>query len=67
MRKVNSKKSKKPLKIYDDSFNLITSEEDQMLKITEFFDDLFSSDEKQISATPEKIELPFTPEEIEKA
>ena len=36
MRKVNSKKSKKPLKIYDDSFNLITSEEDQMLKITEF-------------------------------
>ena len=58
MRKVNSKKSKKPLKIYDGSFNL---------KITEFFDDLFSSDEKQISATPEKTELPFTPEEIEKA
>ena len=36
IRKVNSKKPKKPLKIYDDSFNLITSEEDQISKITEF-------------------------------
>ena len=36
IRKANSKKPKKPLKIYDDSFNLITSEEDQISKITEF-------------------------------
>ena len=67
MRKVNSKKPKKSLKIYDDSFNLITSEEDQISKITEVFDDLFSSDETQISVTPEKMESPFTPEEIQKA
>ena len=38
MRKVNSKKpknkKKKTLKIYDDSFSVITSEEDQISKIT---------------------------------
>ena len=67
MKKVNCKKPKKPRKIYDDSFNLITSEEDQISKIKEFFDDLFSSDETQISVTPEKMESPFTPEEIQKA
>ena len=67
MRKVNSKKPKKPFKIYDDSFHFFTSEEDQISKITELFDNLFSSDETQISVTPEKMELPFTPEEIQKA
>ena len=67
MRKVNSKKPKKRLEIYDDNFNLITWEEDQIFKITEFFDDLFSSDETQISVTPEKMEPPFTLEEIQKA
>ena len=64
MRTINSKKPKKPLKIYDDSFNLITSEEDEISKITKFFEDLFSSDETQISVTPEKMEPPFTSEEI---
>ena len=67
MRKVNSRKPKKPFKIYDDSFNFITSEEDQISKITEVFDDPFSSDETLISVTPEKMEPPFTPEEIQKA
>ena len=67
MRKVNSKKPKKRLEIYDDIFNLITWEEDQIFKITEFFDDLFLSDETQISVTPEKMEPSFTLEEIQKA
>ena len=34
MGKVNSKKPKKSLKVYDASFNLITSEEDRISKIT---------------------------------
>ena len=59
------RKEKRPLKIYDVSFNLIRSEEDQISKITEFFVDLFSSDETQISVMPKKIESPFTPEEIQ--
>ena len=67
MRKVNSTKLKKPLKTYDDSFSLIKSEEDQISETTEFFDDLFLYDEAQMSLTPEKIEPPFTPEEIQKA
>ena len=57
---------KEPPKIYDDGFNLITSVEDQISKITEFFDDLFSFDETQISVTPEKMEPSFTPEETQK-
>ena len=70
MRKVNSKTPKNPLRIYDDSFKLITPEEDQISKITESFDDLFPSDnivisEETISITPEKIEPSFTPEEIQ--
>ena len=48
---------KKSRKVYDDSFNLITSDTDRISKITEFFDDVFSSDETQISVTPEKMEL----------
>ena len=72
MRKVNFKKPKKPLKIYDDSLNLIAPEEDQISKITELFDHLFLSDgtvtsEETILVTPEKMEPPFTPEEIQKA
>ena len=56
---------KEPPKIYNDHFNLITSVEDQISKITEFFDDLFSFDETQISVTPEKMEPSFTPEETQ--
>ena len=67
MKKVNFKKPKKPLKIYDDSFNLMTSEEDQISKITKFFDNLFSSDETQILVAREKTESPFTLEKIQKA
>ena len=39
---------------------------DQISKITEFFDNPFSSDEIQISVTPERMEPPFIPEEIQK-
>ena len=72
MRKVNFKKPKKSLKIYDDSLNLITPEEDQISKITEFFDHFFLPDdtatsEETILVTPEKMEPPFTPQDIQKA
>ena len=61
MRKINTKKPKTPLNVSADSFNLIASEEDQISKITEFFDDLYSSDdtvtsEQTISVTSDKLE-----------
>ena len=61
MRKINTKKPKTPLSVSADSFTLIASEEDQISKITEFFDDLYSSDdtvtsEQTISVTSDKLE-----------
>ena len=67
IRKVNSNKPQKTLSIYDDNFNRITSEHDQIDIITKHFQKLFSSNDKTNTVTPELMNPPFTAEEIKTA
>ena len=46
--KFNLRKFKKPLKIYDEKFNLITQKKEQVSIISKFFQKLFSSGETPI-------------------
>ena len=64
--RVNARKPKKPLMIYDKNFNLITSEKDQVNIISKIFQKLSSSKETQLSISPEKTDLPFVLDEIQK-
>ena len=66
IRRANARKPKKPLKIYDDNFNLITSEKDQVNIISKFFQKLFSSKVTLMLIPPEKMDPPSTPDESTK-
>ena len=68
MRKINSKKPKKALKIYDKNNMLITTDEEQLEAITKFFEDLFCDENSEtIEIRPAPMEPPYSGEEIEKA
>ena len=60
IRKINSHKPRKPLAIFDNDYNRITSEDDQISK-------LFSSKDRPSNVTPVMMEPPYTAEEIETA
>ena len=68
MRKINSKKLKKALRIYDDKDMLITTDEEQLEAITKFFEDMFYDENSEtIEITPAPMEPPYSGEKIEKA
>ena len=67
IRKIKSHKPQKPLSIFDMNHERVTSEDDQLTIITEYFTKLFASDDKPEDVTPEKMEPAYTAEEIEKA
>ena len=71
MRIVNSKKPKKPLIIYDKKKQLISTEEEQIQTITEFFNDLFttnsSTTEEPLQLQLSKMDPPFTRNEMKKS
>ena len=67
IRKVRSHKPKKPLNIFDNNHNRVTSQDDQLTIITEYFSKLFASDDQPEKITPVKIEPEYTAEEIESA
>ena len=67
IRAVNSKKAHKPLKIYDEDFNLVSSEKDQIELITNFYQKLFHSEDTPTPVKPVKMDPPFTGVEIGKA
>ena len=52
IRKVNSRKPQKPLTIYDEQFRLVTAEEEQVQIITEYFQNLFSSEDTPTAVEP---------------
>ena len=66
-RKVNSRKPKKPLAIYDEQLRLVTSEGEQVELITKYFKELFSSNDTPDAVEPAMMTPPFTPDEIERA
>ena len=67
IQKINSHKPRKPLTIFDNDFKRITSEEDQVVVITDHFSKLFSYGDKPSKPTPSMMDPPYTSEEIEKA
>jgi hypothetical protein len=70
MRKIKSKKAKKPLKIYDKNKNLVGSESVQVEIITQHFQKLFTIPnneyENKPTFKPAKLKNPFTKDEISK-
>ena len=64
---MRSHKPKKPLNIFDNNHNRVTSQDDQLTIITEYFSKLFASDDQPEKITPVKIEPEYTAEEIESA
>ena len=67
IRVINSKKPRKPLRIYDNDFNLVSSEKDQITIITKFYKDLFHSEDSPPPVPPVRMDPPFTSEEISKS
>ena len=67
IKKVNSNKPRKALAIYDEQFNRITSDDDQIEIITAHFQKLFSSNDKTNPVTPQLMDPPFTIDEIKTA
>ena len=67
IRKIKSHKPQKPLSIFDNNHERVTSEDDQLTIVTEYFTKLFARDDKPEDVTPEKMEPAYTAEEIEKA
>ena len=61
---VKSHKPHKPVSIFDDNQNLITSQHDQLTFITKHFSELFASDDQPEQITLAKIEPEYTAEEI---
>ena len=60
-------KPKKPLVIKDKEGKIVGSEEEQVKLITEFFRELFSSDEIPPTINPAEMNPPFSKEEVKKA
>ena len=56
-----------PLAIFDNDYNRITSEDDQIAIITDYFSKLFSSEDRPSNVTPVMMEPPYTAGEIETA
>ena len=69
MRKLQSKKKKKPLVIYDENKNIVANEKTIIELVTRHFTQLFTRTEKQENQTykPAKLQSPFTKEEIIKS
>ena len=67
IRKIQSRKPRKPLVIFDSEFNRITSAEDQVTIITNHFANLFSSEDKPVNVPPVKMEPEYNAEEFETA
>ena len=55
IRKIKSHKPQKPLSIFDNNHERVTTEDDQLTIITEYFTKLFASDDKPEDVTPEKM------------
>ena len=67
IRKVNTRKPKKPLAIYDEQFRLVTSEDEQVELITKYFKELFPSNDTPDAVEPAMMNPPFTPDKIKRA
>ena len=67
IRKIQSRKPRKPLAIFDSEFNRITSGEDQVTSITNHFTNLFSSEEKPVNVPLVKMKPEYNAEQTETA
>ena len=67
MRKIKSKKPKKPQIIKDKEGKIVGSEEGQVNLMTEFFKELFSSNEIAPIFNPAEMDPQFNKEEVAKA
>lgn len=67
VRVLKSKKAKKPLIIKDKEGKLIGAEKEQVKMITNYFKDIFSSDEEIPEIKPVEMNPPFCKQEIQKA
>ena len=56
IRKIQSHKPRKPLVIFDSELNRITSAENQVTVITDYFINLFSFEDKSVNVRPVKME-----------